>query len=52
LLLFIYLELGAMVGIALKANHMRVRFLLYVAMTALTHHMISVGQVSRTARQH
>ncbi len=42
LLLFIYLELGAMVGIYFKTNHMPVRFLLYVAMTALTHQMISV----------
>jgi phosphate starvation-inducible membrane PsiE len=36
LLLFIYLELGAMVGIYFKTNHMPVRFLIYVAMTALT----------------
>jgi protein PsiE len=42
LLLFIYLELGAMVGIYFKTNHMPVRFLLYVAMTALAHRMISV----------
>jgi len=44
LLLFIYLELGAMVGIYFKTNHMPVRFLLYVAMTALAHQMISVVQ--------
>ena len=31
LLLFIYLELGAMVGIYFKTNHMPVRFLIYVA---------------------
>lgn len=36
LLLFIYLELGAMVGIYFKTNHMPLRFLIYVAMTALT----------------
>jgi len=36
LLLFIYLELGAMVGIYFKTNRMPVRFLIYVAMTALT----------------
>lgn len=30
LLLFIYLELGAMVGIYFKTNHMPVRFLIYV----------------------
>lgn len=41
LLLFIYLELGAMVGIYFKTNHMPVRFLIYVAMTALTRMMIS-----------
>lgn len=41
LLLFIYLELGAMVGIYFKTNHMPVRFLIYVAMTALTRLMIA-----------
>ncbi len=40
LLLFIYLELGAMVGIYFKTNHMPVRFLIYIAMTALTRMMI------------
>lgn len=40
LLLFIYLELGAMVGIYFKTNHMPVRFLIYVAITALTRMMI------------
>src|SRR5215207_9818429 len=41
LLLFIYLELGAMVGIYFKTNHMPVRFLIYVAITALTRLLIS-----------
>ena len=41
LLLFIYLELGAMVGIYFKTNHMPVRFLLYVAITALTRLLIA-----------
>ena len=41
LLLFIYLELGAMVGIYFKTNHMPVRFLMYVAMTSLTRMLIS-----------
>ncbi|HXZ54349.1 MAG TPA: phosphate-starvation-inducible PsiE family protein [Burkholderiales bacterium] len=41
LLLFIYLELGAMVGIYFKTKHMPVRFLIYVAMTALTRLLIS-----------
>ena len=40
LLLFIYLELLAMVGIYFKTNHMPVRFLIYVAITALTRMMI------------
>ena len=40
LLLFIYVELGAMVGIYFKTNHMPVRFLLYIVMTALTRHML------------
>ncbi len=40
LILFIYLELGAMVGIYFKTNHMPVRFLLYIAITALTRHMV------------
>ena len=41
LVLFIYLELGAMVGIYFKTNRMPVRFLIYVAMTALTRMLIS-----------
>ena len=40
LLLFIYLELGAMVGIYFKTNHIPVRFLIYIAMTALTRMLI------------
>ncbi|SED31592.1 phosphate-starvation-inducible protein PsiE [Pseudomonas anguilliseptica] len=41
LLLFIYLELAAMVGIYFKTNHMPIRFMIYVAITALTRLMIS-----------
>ena len=41
LLLFIYLELGAMVGIYFKTNHMPVRFLIYIAITALTRLLMS-----------
>jgi phosphate starvation-inducible membrane PsiE len=44
LLLFIYLELGAMTGIYFKTNHMPIRFLLYVAITALTR--LLIGDVS------
>lgn len=40
LLLFIYLELGAMVGIYFKTNHLPVRFLIYIAITALTRLLI------------
>ena len=42
LLLFIYLELGAMVGIYFKTNHMPVRFLIYVSITALTRMLIEL----------
>ena len=40
LILFIYLELGAMIGIYFKTNHMPVRFLIYVGITALTRMLI------------
>jgi len=46
LLLFIYLELGAMVGIYFKTNHMPVRFLIYVAITALTRMLLGKIQVN------
>jgi protein PsiE len=42
LLLFIYLEIGAMVGIYFTTNHMPVRFLVYIAITALTRHVIDL----------
>src|SRR5216110_2617300 len=50
LLLFIYLELGAMVGIYFKTNHMPVRFLIYVAMTALTRMLIGDVGAHRPAQ--
>ncbi len=40
LLLFIYLELGAMVGIHFKTHRLPVEFLLYVAITALTRLLV------------
>lgn len=49
LLLFIYLELGAMVGIYFKTNRMPVRFLIYVAITALTRTMIEILSVEHEA---
>ncbi len=42
LLLFIYLEIGAMVGIYFKTNHMPVRFLVYIAVTAITRYIIDL----------
>ncbi|HEY6239400.1 MAG TPA: phosphate-starvation-inducible PsiE family protein [Burkholderiales bacterium] len=51
LLLFIYLELGAMVGIYFKTNHMPVRFLIYVAMTALTRMLIADIQANHRPDQ-
>jgi len=36
LLLFIYLEIGAMIGIYFRTHRLPVRFLIYVAITALT----------------
>ena len=45
LLLFIYLELGAMVGIYFTTNHMPVRFLIYVALTALTRLLIGMANL-------
>jgi len=36
LLLFIYLELGAMVGIYFQTKRLPVRYLIYIAVTALT----------------
>jgi len=44
LLLLIYLELGAMVGIYFKTKHMPVRFLIYVGITALTR--LLVGDIA------
>lgn len=49
LLLFIYLELGAMVGIYFKTSRLPVRFLIYVAITALTRMMIAMINTNHTA---
>jgi len=40
LTLFIYLELGAMVGIYFKTDRLPVLFLLYVAITAMTRFLV------------
>jgi phosphate starvation-inducible membrane PsiE len=49
LLLFIYLEIGAMVGIYFKTNHMPVRFLIYVAITAVTRLIIDLVNTKHEA---
>lgn len=41
LLLFIFLELGAMVGIYFKTNRLPVQFLIYVAITVMTRSVAS-----------
>jgi protein PsiE len=43
LLLFIYLEIGATVGIYFKTTHLPVRYLIYIAMTALARVLIEIG---------
>src|SRR5438034_1074870 len=49
LLLFIYLEIGAMVGIYFKTTRLPVRYLIYVAITALGRMLIEiVGAEHRT----
>lgn len=42
LLLFIYLELGAMVGIYFKTTRLPVRYLVYIAITALSRILIDL----------
>lgn len=42
LLLFIYLELGAMVGVYFKTGRIPAQFLLYIAITVLTRMLASV----------
>ena len=49
LLLFIYLEIGSMVGIYFRTNHLPVRFLLYVGITAITRHTIGYVQEQQGA---
>ena len=50
LLLFIYLEIGAMVGIYFRTSRMPVRFLVYVAITALTR--LLIGEVGKLESGH
>ncbi len=48
LLLFIYLELGAMVGIYFKSGIIPAQFLIYIAITVLTRMLASVTVVDIT----
>ncbi len=49
LLLFIYLELGAMIGIYFKTHRLPVQFLIFIAITALSRHLvIDVQHVSES----
>ena len=40
LLLFIYLEFGAMIGCYFKSNKLPVQFLIFIAITALARHLV------------
>lgn len=40
LLLFIYLEIGAMTGIYFRTRQLPVQFLIYIAITALARHLV------------
>ncbi len=47
LLLFLYLEIGAMIGVYFKTSRLPVRFLIYIAITALTRVLtIDVKQIT------
>jgi protein PsiE len=46
LLLFIYLELGAMVGIYFRTDQLPVEFLLYITITVMTRKLISAEELS------
>lgn len=48
LMLFIYLELGAMVGIYFRTDKLPVEFLLYITITVMTRKLISAEDLSET----
>jgi len=48
LLLFIYLELGAMVGIYFKTHRLPVQYLIFIAITALARHLVIDVQEIKT----
>ena len=45
LLLFVYLEMGAMVGIYFKTDELPVEFLLYIAITVITRSLVEVEEL-------
>lgn len=49
LLLFIYLEFGAMIGIYFRTHRMPVQFLIFIAITALSRHLVTDIQHVSTA---
>jgi len=49
LLLFIYLEIGAMVGIYFKTTRLPVRYLIYIAITALGRVLIEIVSAEHKA---
>jgi phosphate starvation-inducible membrane PsiE len=48
LLLFIYLELGAMIGIYFKTKKLPIYFLIFIAITALARHLVIDVQSLKT----
>jgi phosphate starvation-inducible membrane PsiE len=48
LLLFIYIELGAMVGIYFYTEQLPVEFLLYIAITVITRTLVSFEELTET----
>lgn len=48
LLLFIYLELGAMIGIYFKTKKLPIYFLIFIAITALARHLVIDAQHLKT----
>jgi protein PsiE len=48
LLLFIYIELGAMVGIYFYTEQLPVEFLLYIAITVITRTLVSFEELSES----
>jgi phosphate starvation-inducible membrane PsiE len=51
LLLFIYLELGAMVGVYFKTHRLPVQFLIYIAITGLSRHLVIDVQMVKSQFQ-